>query len=250
MARDAKTNKAVQVYPLLIETREEKLMYQLALEHRHRKGLESEMSLERHPPTSEESSFLHNLFLSSSSSSSSSSSGSGAEAEEIVYMSDTQMSSCHFCQPQERNIHQFMFGGTLMRKSFELAVATATLFIQGRRPALVAIDEFHFRRSVPLGSVLRFTAMVVYTGPERRSRTFQIQVKADVLDPSQAGKKFQNTNILYLTFETSLGVASADPSKRVLPLLVPRTYEEAMLFVEGKRRRERGILLSQRHKQD
>ena len=254
------------VYPLLIESKEERLLYQLALEYRHRKSLESEMSLERHPPSSEESGFLHKLFLLSMNTSSSSNSNgktegvtdSGAlENNNIVYMKDTIMSSCHFCQPQERNIHQFMFGGTLMRKSFELAVATATLFVQGRRHALVAIDEFHFKKSVPLGSILRFTSMVVHTGPELNSRTFQIRVLADVLDPLKGGKTFSNTNVFYLTFEVirdSKGgsTSSFDPSTdgRILPLLVPRTYEEAMLYLEAKRRRERGILLSRRHSMD
>lgn len=42
-------------------------------------------------------------------------------------------------QPQERNIHNKIFGGFLMRKAFELAWSTAYVF-SSQKPILLAVD--------------------------------------------------------------------------------------------------------------
>lgn len=263
VARDPKTQKAVFVNPLIIETEEEKLLYQLALENKHRKTLESEMSLERFPPTSEESSFLHHLFLLAMRHSKPAGAGPpapsatnlGLETAPVVFMADYVLSSFHFCQPQERNIHHFMFGGYLMREAFELAFTSASFFLQGRRPLFRALDDIHFRKSVPVGSILRFSAQVIYAGCEATNRAFQVRVVADVMNPKEHGmRSFVTTNVFYFTFETIEMMPRDEqvptPSNRFLPVLVPRTYGEAMDYLAGKRRHERGLILSRRHEMD
>lgn len=51
----------------------------------------------------------------------------------IAFMKDTVMKSTLFMQPQYRNRHSYMiFGGYLLRQTFELAYCTAAIIFPGR----------------------------------------------------------------------------------------------------------------------
>jgi acyl-coenzyme A thioesterase 9 len=141
-------------------------------------------------------------------------------------MENTVISSTHFCHPQERNIHNFIFGGYLMREAYEIAFSCASMFIQDR-PVFVSMDEISFKKPVKIGSILQFTAKVVYSS----STSFQVKVIADVIDVKSGNR--ETTNTFYLTFQHK------DLSKRLLP----KTYSDAMEFIEGLRRKNRGIAL-------
>jgi acyl-coenzyme A thioesterase 9 len=68
-------------------------------------------------------------------------------------------------QPQFRNRHHFMiFGGFLLKQTFELAFCCAASFAH-TRPTFVSLDPSTFQNPVPVGSVLYLTATVVYTDP-------------------------------------------------------------------------------------
>ncbi|RKP21406.1 Thioesterase/thiol ester dehydrase-isomerase, partial [Rozella allomycis CSF55] len=211
VARDPKANKAVMVNPLKLETEEELLNFQLA-DGMDRKQLEAQLSLDRQPPTSMESVIIHNLFLEKNKI---------EKHNNFMYMEDTIL----------KNIHNFIFGGFLMREAFELAFANASLFIKSKA-YFVALDELSFKKPVPIGSILTFTAQVVYSeGAPHHS----FQVIADVTDVKTG--QSDTTNTFYFTFRSK---------EDNVPKIMPRTYEEAMIYLEGKRRKERGIALTKK----
>lgn len=165
-------------------------------------------------PTADEFAMLHEIFTGSASGVSATSPGA-----EVVPMRDTHMSSTVIMFPQEKNVHNKIFGGFMMRQGFELAWGTAHVFA-GSRPIFLASDDIVFRRPVPIGSIVVFDSHVACTEGE----TVQVSVQADVLDPT-AGTR-ECTNTFQFTFR-----ASAPLTRQV----VPETYAEGMSYVRGRR---------------
>jgi acyl-coenzyme A thioesterase 9 len=66
--------------------------------------------------------------------------------------------------PQQKNVHNKVFGGYLMRMAYELAWSSGLLFSQGQRPGLVplsllellSMDDTTFLAPVSLGDVVSF----------------------------------------------------------------------------------------------
>ena len=80
-------------------------------------------------------------------------------------MDATRLQTATIMQPQYRNRHHFMiFGGFLLKQTFELAFTTAAAFAHAR-PTFVSLDPSTFQNPVPVGSILYLTATVVYTDP-------------------------------------------------------------------------------------
>src|SRR2546423_1823798 len=80
-------------------------------------------------------------------------------------MDSTQLSHTSIMMPQFRNRHHYMvFGGFLLKSTFELAFCCAASFAH-TRPTFVSLDPSTFQNPVPVGSVLYLTATVVYTDP-------------------------------------------------------------------------------------
>lgn len=80
-------------------------------------------------------------------------------------MDKTSQQSSQIMQPQYRNRHNFMiFGGFLLKQTFELAFCCAAAFSHSR-PTFVSLDPSTFENPVPVGSVLYLTATVAYTDP-------------------------------------------------------------------------------------
>ena len=57
-----------------------------------------------------------------------------------------------------------IFGGFLLKQTFELAFCCAAAFSHSR-PTFVSLDPSSFENPVPVGSVLYLTATVAYTDP-------------------------------------------------------------------------------------
>jgi acyl-coenzyme A thioesterase 9 len=91
---------------------------------------------------------------------------------------------------------------------------------------------FSFRNPVPIGSILLFTSSVVFSRAPISS-SFQIMVTAEVIDPSSGARVI--TNIFNFTFSSSL------MDTKHLSQVLPRTYEESMKYLEGKRKWEMGF---------
>lgn len=192
-------------------------------------------SLFKEPPTASESVLLHSLFLKSSTS----------EQINQIPMSSTILATTKLCHPQERNIHDFIFGGYLMREAFELGFTCGKLFSHSEL-LFLAVDELAFKHPVPIGAVLQLTAQVVYT--ENRfdqdlaesnktkissssddetpnSQLIHVEVVADVICIKSGDRK--TTNTFHFTYRLE-----HEPKYSVKP----STYVEAMKYLEGKRR--------------
>lgn len=104
-------------------------------------------------------------------------------------MDTTRLQTATVMQPQYRNRHHFMiFGGFLLKQTFELAFTTAAAFAHAR-PTFVSLDPSTFLNPVPVGSILYMTAQVVYTDPpligapeekfDENSEYTRVQIRVD-----------------------------------------------------------------------
>ncbi|KAI8599037.1 acyl-CoA thioester hydrolase [Dissophora ornata] len=228
VAIDTLTGKAAQVNPVLMQNEAEKKLFQMGEDHKARKRLAAEQALTKRPPTEEERFLIHDLYLEYSKYDDPHL--KIEKPDDIQWMADTKMSAIQIMQPQDRNIHDKIFGGYLMRLAYELAFCNASVFIN-YRPTFLALDEISFRKPVPIGTFLALDSQIAYSeGGDHHS--FQVMVKADVLD-IQKGTR-EETNKFWFTF--------TDPQEgRATPKAMPRTYAESMLYLEGKRRRKEGV---------
>lgn len=190
-------------------------------ENRRVKLAQAKNSLDKLPPSTEESRLIHELFLESTSETSDT---------PTVLMEDTKITSTIFCQPQNRNIHGFIFGGFLMQRAYELAFSNALLYIRDR-PEIIALDDTTFRKPVPVGSILKFSSKVVYAEGHPH-HTFQVAVVADVIDPTTGQR--DTTNTFYFSFS----------SRKIVPRLQISTYSDAVDYIDGRRRKLHGIALT------
>jgi len=92
-----------------------------------RRRLAKNTELEAHPPTSEESLLIHSLFMKTHHK---------FNYDEYVYMEDTKLQTTLFMHPQQKNIHNKIFGGFLMRMAFELSFSVCTAFSKERLSCL------------------------------------------------------------------------------------------------------------------
>ncbi|KAF7724499.1 Acyl-coenzyme A thioesterase 9, mitochondrial [Apophysomyces ossiformis] len=224
VAKNSATGKSIQVNPLELNNAEEKKLFKFAEDSKMRKRLAGEMALSKAPPTAEERLDIHDLYIKYSNFEHK----KEMLPKDTVWMEDTTLQSVFLMQPQDRNIHNNIFGGYLMRRAYELAHATGCMFVKSQ-VNLRALDEIVFSKPVPVGAFLNLSSQVIYAKGDPH-RSFQVSVTAEVNDIEK------NTSYVTNTFHFTL--ESLDNS---VPNLLPRTYAESMRYIEGKRRREQGI---------
>lgn len=154
--------------------------------------------------------------------------------ENAFYMEASKIQSVMIMQPQYRNRANFMiFGGFLLRSTFELAFTCASA-ISHIRPTFVALDPSTFENPVPVGSVLYLTAQVAYTdspvvemgdvkaSPEGSTR---IQVRVDSKIRNVEHGETKPTGQFNYTFEVKKDIK-----------IIPQTYSEFMMYLDARRR--------------
>ncbi|KAF9995593.1 hypothetical protein BGZ79_010714 [Entomortierella chlamydospora] len=247
VARDALTHRAAQVNPMRLQNDAEKKIFQASEDHKTRKRLAAESALTKRPPTEDERFLIHDLYLEYSKYDD----PKATKPADVEWMSDTKMSSIQIMQPQDRNIHDKIFGGYLMRLAYELSFCNASVFMKCR-PKFLALDEISFRAPVNIGTFLALDSQIVYSGGgesegrkgeegggEGEHHMVQVRVKADVLDITKNTR--ETTNTFWFTFEDP---RHPQQGQRRTPRVLPRTYAESMLYIEGMRRRSEGARLS------
>lgn len=140
-------------------------------------------------------------------------------------MEDTVLKSSMIMQPQDRNRHNFMiFGGFLLKQTFELAFCCAASFSHSR-PNFISLDPSTFENPVPVGSVLYLRATVSYTEPEKDSKYTKVQVRVDskVRDVEHGTKK--STGMFNYTFLVEKDIQ-----------VMPQSYGEFMVWTDARRR--------------
>uniref|UniRef100_A0A023G8K4 Putative acyl-coa thioesterase n=1 Tax=Amblyomma triste TaxID=251400 RepID=A0A023G8K4_AMBTT len=219
VAMRANSSITVAVNKLLPRNEEEQAIFnEGAANVAQRKKFQASGILKQ-PPNHEERDLLHKLFLEDFDPETyilkSDECPAGA-----VWMSDARLTNVVICQPESENLYNKVFGGFLMRNAFELAWSTAYI-LSGRRPKTYHTADIWFRKPVELGSLLHYEAQVVYS----RENFMQLNVNATVIKPDKGTKEI--TNVFHFTF----CLDGNSPAPRV----VPRSYPESMLYIEGKR---------------
>ncbi|CAO3662854.1 unnamed protein product [Umbelopsis ramanniana] len=239
VAIDSATLKSVKVNSLKLLSPADHRLFRFAEDSKARKRRAAETSLSRTPPTQEERLYIHDVYLKYSEYDD----NKKPMPKDMAWMEDTRMESNYIMQPQDRNIHNNIFGGYLMRRAYELAFADASIFLKSRCANLLSMDEVIFQRPVHVGSLLKLTSHIVYAeGYPHRS--FQVRVVAEVADIEKDLREV--TNIFYFTLSTRdpNGNRSDEHRDIVEPAvrrILPRTYGESMVWLEGKRRRTQGV---------
>lgn len=242
---DPGTRKPAPVNPLIIETAEEKRLYAIGERNSALRKQQGQTSLFKHTPNDEESDLIHAIWQ-----------------KQIIYhdpnlperkpsnvhfMETTKIQTAAIMQPQYRNRHHFMiFGGFLLKQTFELAFCCAASFAHAR-PSFLSLDPSTFENPVPVGSVLYLTATVVYTDPPVVSSSsdsetagqggattngakpltrVQVRVDSKVRDVEHGETKPTGTFNYTFTVEKDIKV-------------MPRTYGEYMMYIDARRRAKR-----------
>ena len=157
-ARNPITHRAHNINKILPTTEKEWADYKRAESHNAAKKLRAKSeNLNKVPPTGKESQMIHNMYMA----------GKAVKALDIKpgnisFMSDTKVSATQIQQPQYRNRNGFIFGGYLLRQTFELAYCAAGAFSRAA-PRFVSLDNTTFKAPVPVGCVLFMDAEVCYT---------------------------------------------------------------------------------------
>jgi len=247
VARDKNTGKAAVVPKLRMETEPQKRYFEKGEENARRRKENATNSLLNLPPRPDEVALIHSFFMKEQGHTGkwrANHDTVNEEGIEYVLTESTRNESTQWTHPQNRNIHSKIHGGFLTRQAFELAFNCGYLF-SGTRPVFISMDDNNFIKPVEIGSILSLTSYVVFTAPEEKYLALlerasgdpmmpsenlphplvNIMVQADVIADRKA-RIYETTNIFHFTFRCE------DNAKRILP----RTYAEAMSYLQARRR--------------
>uniref|UniRef100_A0A1A9VMB9 HotDog ACOT-type domain-containing protein n=1 Tax=Glossina austeni TaxID=7395 RepID=A0A1A9VMB9_GLOAU len=135
------------------------------------------------------------------------------------WMSDSYVVNTMASYPENRNAHNKVFGGFLMRNALEISWVGANLYCKNR-PKLEHICDISFEKPVSVNSFIKMTAYVVYT----EVNYIQMMTIADIIDSSTGDQL--TSNVFYYTFSA--------PDE--VPEVLPRSYHETMWYIHGRRK--------------
>lgn len=250
VALDPNTKKPVNIAPLEVTTPAEKALFAAGEEnYKKKKAMKSSHILTK-PPNADESALIHKMWTDSLAYEDSN--NPKHQPSNVVAMSKTQIHSTQIMQPQMRNRHSesfngdvgspyvssssnrmtdsafgtidfMIFGGFLLKTTFELAFTCAAAFSHAR-PKFLNLDPSTFEEPVPVGSVLYVAAGVSYTEPDPSGGTrIQVMVRTHVRSVEHQERK--STGTFFYTFLSTDNVS-----------VLPQTYSEFMGWVAGRRR--------------
>ncbi|EHY59236.1 hypothetical protein HRR83_001495 [Exophiala dermatitidis] len=224
VALDPTTKRPVNVAPLIVTTPAEKALFAKGEENYKKKKMMKSSHIFAKPPDAEESALIHKMWTDSMAYQDSR--NPKHQPSNVVAMSKSTIHSTQIMQPINRNRHDFMiFGGFLLKTSFELAFTCAASFSH-TRPRFLNLDPSTFEEPVPVGSVLYVSASVSYTEPDPTGGTrIQVMVKTHVRPVEHQDKERKSTGTFYYTFFSPDNVS-----------VLPQTYGEFMEWVSGRRR--------------
>ena len=163
--------------------------------------------------------------------------------DNVFFMDQTKLSTASIMQPQYRNRHHFMiFGGFLLKQTFELAFCCAASFAHAR-PTFVSLDPSTFQNPVPVGSVLYLTATVVFTDPPLIEGEGEDYISNNA-SSSKDGKPLTRVQVRVDSKVRDVEHGQSRPTgqfnytftvERDLKVL-PRTYTEMMMMLDASRR--------------
>ncbi|KAK4985351.1 hypothetical protein LTR50_006028 [Elasticomyces elasticus] len=245
---DPRTKKPVNINPVRVDTDEERRLFKQGEENsKHRKEL-GQRSLLKQTPNDEESDLIHAMWQRQLQYHDPN--DPLRKPDNVHFMDSTRLSNTSIMQPQYRNRHSFqIFGGYLLKQTFELAFCCAASFAH-TRPTFVSLDPSTFQNPVPVGSVLYLTATVVYTDPplvpddaaadqrpsnattastagtdSRPRHLTRVQIRVDSRVRNVEHGETKATGQFNYTFTVDADVK-----------VMPRSYSEFMMYVDARRR--------------
>jgi acyl-coenzyme A thioesterase 9 len=222
---DPATKKPVNVAPLRLENEAERQLYARGEENYKSKKALKQSTITQKAPDAKEAELLHKMWTESLAYRDST--NPAHKPENIAYMSSATIYSAQVMQPQFRNRHNFMiFGGYLLKQTFELAFTCAAAFSH-TKPSFLNLDPSTFENPVPVGSVLYLSAGVTFTEPDVNGGT-RIQVIVTTKVRNVEHKERKSTGTFFYTFHVDNDVK-----------IMPKTYSEFMRWVDGRRRAQR-----------
>jgi len=118
-----------------------------------------------------------------------------------------------------------------MRKAYELSFANAFSFCgTSSPPTFLSVDDISFLRPVRVGNMLKLHSQVIYA----TENACQVKLNIEVCDLQKRDGINHISNVFHFTFSKG---TTGPPLKQ----LIPQTYEEAMDYIDGKRRLENCI---------
>ncbi|KIW27525.1 uncharacterized protein PV07_07256 [Cladophialophora immunda] len=227
VALDPRTKRPVNIAPLEVNTPAEKALFAKGEEnYRNKKTMRSAHILTK-PPDADESALIHKMWTDSLAYADSK--NPKKQPSNVLAMSRTTIHSTQIMMPQYRNRHHFMiFGGFLLKQTFELAFTCAASFSH-TRPRFLNLDPSTFEEPVPVGSVLYVSAGVSFTEPHPSGGTrIQVMVRTHVRPVEHQDQERKSTGTFFYTFFSPAEVS-----------VLPQSYSEFMRWVAGRRRAER-----------
>jgi acyl-coenzyme A thioesterase 9 len=245
---DPGTRKPVNIPAVVPSTPEEQRLYERGEAASRERKAQAQTALLKHTPNDEESDLIHALWQQQLRYDDPNDAAAQRPAT-LVAMADTRVSTAAIMQPQFRNRHHFMiFGGFLLKQTFELAFCCAAAAAH-TRPTFVSLDPSVFMNPVPVGSVLYLTATVVYTDPPLVAGASEEEAAAATADEDAAqgtsgGNRFTRVQVRVDSKVRDVEHGSTKPTgqfnytftvDRALQVM-PRTYSEFMMYVDARRR--------------
>ncbi|XP_064552609.1 acyl-coenzyme A thioesterase 9, mitochondrial isoform X1 [Drosophila montana] len=135
------------------------------------------------------------------------------------WMADSQRTTMMNPFPENRNTHNTIFGGYVMRQAVELSFIMASIYTRGR-PVLKCISDISFMQPVKVTAFLEMTAHVVYTA----QNYIQLMTVAQNWD-AKSGEN-TTTNVFYFTYQTN----------KIVDEVLPGSYREMLWYIHGRRK--------------
>lgn len=226
VALDPITKRPTNIAPLKVESEADRLLYEQGQRNYNSKKALKSSHITAKPPDEEESKLIHKMWTESLAYADKK--NPAQQPGNVVAMAKTTVHSTAIMQPQYRNRHNFMiFGGYLLKQTFELAFTCAAAFSH-TRVNFVNLDPSTFEESVPVGSVLYISAGVTYTETDahKGGTRIQVMVSTHVRNVEHAERK--DTGTFFYTFHSEQDIS-----------VLPQTYSEFMRWVSGRRRAKR-----------
>ena len=225
---DPVTKKPVNIAPLILSTPAERALYAKGEKNYKAKKSLKQSNIMQKAPDAEESALIHKMWTDSLAYGDANNPTN--KPTNMTAMSKSTLHSAQIMQPQYRNRHSFMiFGGYLLKQTFELAFTCAASFSHAR-PTFINLDPSTFEAPVPVGSVLYVNASVTYTEPDTVTggTRIQVMVRTHVRNVEHGENERKNTGTFFYTFYVDREV-----------IVLPQSYSEFMRWVGGRRRAHR-----------
>ena len=132
-----------------------------------------------------------------------------ALSSDSIAISSTEIQNNLVMHIQERNVHNKIFGGFLMREMIESGWIAGKVFVKDNIISLEDITNIYFRKAVEIGARLKIISRITYT----EKNIIAVTVEAYAMDLSSESEELSCKLLIFMKTEKW--------QKKV----VPHTYE-------------------------